>query len=148
MAPAVRETQDQSSLGEAVLGRLLDQSHRLHPDGLVPMLVRELAPLGMTDVVVYVVDFEQHLLVAVPGAGPPTEVPLDIDATTAGRRSGRSNRSKSRRPARATGRAYACGSPSWTGRSDWGSSPQLSPPPTTFSGAVPATWPPSSPACW
>jgi len=48
------------------------------------MVARELALLGMTDVVLYVVDFEQHLLVPVPGDGLPLEVPLDIDSTIAG----------------------------------------------------------------
>ena len=85
MAQAGGEPAEQLCLGEKVIGRLLDESHRLHPDRLAPMVARELAGLGMSDVVVYVVDFEQHLLMPLPGDGLPDHDPLDIEATTAGR---------------------------------------------------------------
>ena len=85
MAQAPGDSGGHCCLGETVFGRLIDKSHRLHPDRLAPMVARELGPLGMSDVVVYVVDFEQHLLMPVPGEGLPDRDPLDIDATAAGR---------------------------------------------------------------
>lgn len=85
MATAGGDAQEPCCLGETVLGRLLDESHRLHPDRLAPMVARELAALGMSGVVVYVVDFEQHLLMPLGGDGLPDQDPLDIDTTTAGR---------------------------------------------------------------
>jgi hypothetical protein len=73
------------SLGEEVLGSLLSLSHRLHPDD-VPSTVREHARrLGATDAVMYLVDLEQRVLVALPAEpGAPAGV-LDIDSTLAGR---------------------------------------------------------------
>lgn len=74
------------SLGEEVLGSLLNISHRLHPDE-VPAQVRDHARrLGATEAVIFLADLEQRILqpMAVGGAGQAPE-PLEIDTTLAGR---------------------------------------------------------------
>lgn len=73
-----------ASLGEEVLGSLLTISDRLHPDD-VPGAVRDHAcRLGANDAVVYLVDMEQRVLVALPRPGCGGDV-LDVDTTLAGR---------------------------------------------------------------
>lgn len=73
-----------ASLGEEVLGSLLTVSHRLHPDD-VPGAVRDHARrLGASDAVVYLVDVEQRVLVALPPGGSGGDV-LEVDTTLAGR---------------------------------------------------------------
>jgi hypothetical protein len=69
------------SVGEDVLGSLLEVSHRMAPDDVVPAVAAHLSVLGMTDVVVYLVDLDQRLLV--PAGVVPAE-PLDIDSTVPG----------------------------------------------------------------
>jgi serine phosphatase RsbU (regulator of sigma subunit) len=67
----------------ALLGRLLDESHELVPSDLVPFLTRELDALDFVDVAVYVADHEQRVLVPLPPAIGRTR--LGIDSTLAGR---------------------------------------------------------------
>jgi len=68
---------------QALLGRLLEDSHEMAPDDLVPLLTRELDPLGFVDVAVYVADHEQRVLVPLPPIDGRD--PLGIDSTLAGR---------------------------------------------------------------
>ena len=76
MSPA-----EDASLGERVLGDLLDHSHTLRPDQL-PTVIRDAARrLGADDAVIYVVERDQRLLVALDDPGST----LDIDGTIAGR---------------------------------------------------------------
>lgn len=72
--------------GEDVLGRILDRSHRLHPDDLVRMVAEEAAAAGLHELVACVVDHDQRLLIPLPG--PHNHLvpePLGIDTTIAGR---------------------------------------------------------------
>ena len=71
---------------EAFLGRLLELSHTLPPDGLAAMVASLAAEVGLDDLVVHLVDLDQRLLLPLPThPGLPVGEPLDIDATIAGR---------------------------------------------------------------
>src|SRR5579872_2480566 len=65
---------------EGVVSDLLNLSHLLHPERVVPEVGARLVALGLTDPVIYLVDVDQRLLVPVEGEGS-----LVIDATLAGR---------------------------------------------------------------
>jgi hypothetical protein len=69
--------------GPALLGHLLDASHDLAPDELVAAVTRAAQTLDAEDVAVYLVDYEQTVLVPLPGTADRT--PLVIDTTLAGR---------------------------------------------------------------
>ena len=69
------------TLGETVLGNLLDNSHFLRADE-IPQVARDAArQLGADDAIVYVIDRDQRLLVALDD---PTST-LDVDGTIPGR---------------------------------------------------------------
>ena len=70
-----------ASTGEVTLGSLLEVSHHLAPDDVVPTVVAHCAAVGMTDVIVLLVDLDQRLLVPVGTAGDP----VDIDEALPGR---------------------------------------------------------------
>jgi hypothetical protein len=67
----------------ALLGHLLDASHDLAPDELVAAAARAGQALDAEDVVIYLVDYEQTVLVPLPDGTDRT--PLEIDTTLAGR---------------------------------------------------------------
>jgi Stage II sporulation protein E (SpoIIE) len=69
--------------GLRLLGHLLDASHNLAPDGLVAAVTRAGRAVDAEDVAIYLVDYEQTLLV--PLADGSHRAPLEIDATLAGR---------------------------------------------------------------
>jgi hypothetical protein len=69
--------------GPALLGHLLDASHDLAPDELVAAVTRAAQTLDAEDVAVYLVDYEQSVLVPLPDTADRT--PLVIDTTLAGR---------------------------------------------------------------
>jgi serine phosphatase RsbU (regulator of sigma subunit) len=76
---------DVLSRAEEVLGALLDLSHELHPDDLASVVAAQASALGLFDVAVYLVDYDQRVLIALPVAGGRTRSPLEIDTTLAGR---------------------------------------------------------------
>ena len=69
--------------GLEMLGYLLDASHDLAPDDLVAAVTRAGKAVDAEDVAVYLVDYEQTLLVPLPDGTDRT--PLEIDTTLAGR---------------------------------------------------------------
>jgi Stage II sporulation protein E (SpoIIE) len=69
--------------GLEVLGHLLDASHDLAPDQLVAAVTRAGRALDAEDVAVYLVDYEQTMLVPLPDGTDRTS--LAIDTTLAGR---------------------------------------------------------------
>ena len=69
--------------GVEVLGHLLDASHDLAPDQIVAAVARAGRALDAEDVAIYLVNYEQTLLV--PLADGTDRTPLEIDATLAGR---------------------------------------------------------------
>jgi hypothetical protein len=69
--------------GLRLLGHLLEASHNLAPDDVVAVVRRAGKAVNAADVAIYLVDYEQMLLVPVPdGTG---RAPLAIDTTLAGR---------------------------------------------------------------
>jgi hypothetical protein len=69
--------------GQELLGHLLEASHELAPDELVAAAARAGHALDAEDVAIYLVDYEQTLLVPVPDG--TDRAPLEIDTTLAGR---------------------------------------------------------------
>lgn len=69
---------------EEVLSGLLRASHRVHPEGIVPLLAEHLAQVAMDDVAIYLADPEQRVLVPVPGGEGPERRRMDIDDSPAG----------------------------------------------------------------
>jgi hypothetical protein len=69
--------------GLEVLGHLLDASHDLAPDQIVAAVARAGRALDAEDVAIYLVDYQQTLLVPLPDGTDRT--PLEIDTTLAGR---------------------------------------------------------------
>lgn len=74
---------DASSVGVyARVAALLHESRHHAPDELGAFLGSSVADFGMQDLSVYVTDFEQRHLVAIPGSA--ASAPLDIDTTVGG----------------------------------------------------------------
>ncbi|MCU1488621.1 MAG: protein serine/threonine phosphatase [Acidimicrobiaceae bacterium] len=69
---------------EDVISALLTATHRLHPERIVALLASCLSQLSMTDMVLYLADSEQRVLVPLDGDGP-NRPPLSIDDSAAGR---------------------------------------------------------------
>jgi hypothetical protein len=69
--------------GLELLGHLLDASHELAPDELVAAVATAGRAVDAEDVAIYLVDYEQTLLVPIPDG--TDRVPLGIDTTLAGR---------------------------------------------------------------
>ena len=69
--------------GLRLLGHLLDASHDLAPDEIVPAVTRAGRAVDAEDVAIYLADYEQTMLVPLPDGTDRT--PLEIDATLAGR---------------------------------------------------------------
>jgi hypothetical protein len=69
--------------GLELLGHLLEASHGLAPDDVVAAVARAGKALDVEDVAIYLVDYEQTLLIPLPDG--TDRVPLAIDTTLAGR---------------------------------------------------------------
>ena len=68
-----------------VLADLLEASHLVSPDELVPLIVDHARRLGATDATIYLSDYEQNVLIPVPDRAERPDQQLAIDATIAGR---------------------------------------------------------------
>lgn len=77
---AVRE----ESLGERVLGSLLDRAHLIPPRLVGPLVAQELSGLGCRDVAIHLQDYDQRTLQPLRGPGLHAEV-LPIDGSATGR---------------------------------------------------------------
>jgi hypothetical protein len=69
--------------GLRLLGHLLDASHHLAPDEVVAAAAEAGRALDAEDLAIYLVDYDQTLLVPLPDGADRT--PLEIDTTLAGR---------------------------------------------------------------
>src|SRR5918995_6690033 len=69
--------------GVELLGHLLEASHDLAPDELVAAVRQAGKALDAGDVAIYLVDYEQRVLVPLPDG--TDRAPLEIDTTLAGR---------------------------------------------------------------
>ena len=68
-----------------VFSDLLAATHLSRPSDLAAELAAKARPLGVGDLVVYLVDYEQTALVPLTGAGVPERTVLRVDGTLAGR---------------------------------------------------------------
>ena len=77
------EATEPPSAAELVLASLIEATHKLAPDDVVPTVAAHFAALGMTDVAVYLVDLDQRLLIPLAADSTPADR-LDINATRPG----------------------------------------------------------------
>jgi serine phosphatase RsbU (regulator of sigma subunit) len=71
------------SLGERLLGSLLDRAHLMPPRLVGPLVAQEIAAMGGRDVTIYLQDFEHAVLRPLAGPGLVGE-PADIETSPAG----------------------------------------------------------------
>jgi hypothetical protein len=71
------------SLGERLLGSLLDRAHLMPPRLVGPLVAQEIAAMGGRDVAIYLQDFEHAVLRPLQGAGMSGR-PAPIDDSSAG----------------------------------------------------------------
>ena len=70
--------------GERLLGVLLDRAHEMPPQLIAPLVAEEVARVGGRDVSILLQDYEQLLLVPLPGRGLTVGEPEPIDGSPAG----------------------------------------------------------------
>jgi hypothetical protein len=70
--------------GERLLGVLLDRAHEMPPHLIAPLVAEEVARVGGRDVSVLLQDYEQLMLMPLPGAGLRPGSPQPIDGSPAG----------------------------------------------------------------
>ncbi len=73
------------SLGERLLGSLIDRAHLLPPRLVAPLVAQEIAAVDGRDVTVYLQDYDQAQLLPLPGEGLTGCDPVPIEGTLAGR---------------------------------------------------------------
>ena len=71
--------------GHQALIRILEEAHDRSPAELPGVVARAAGGMGAREIVLYLSDYSQRHLVALPPAGDPERDLLDIDATMAGR---------------------------------------------------------------
>lgn len=71
--------------GERLLGVLLDRAHEMPPQMIAPLIAEEVSIIGGRDVSVLLQDYEQMLLVPLPGRRLIVGAPEPIDDSPAGR---------------------------------------------------------------
>lgn len=70
--------------GERLLGLLLDRAHEMPPQLIAPLVAEEIARMGGREVAILLQDYEQLLLVPLPGRRLVVEAPQPISRTDAG----------------------------------------------------------------
>lgn len=71
--------------GERLLGVLLDRAHEMPPQMIAPLIAEEVARIGGRDLSILLQDYEQLLLVPLPGERLVVRDPEPIDDTPAGK---------------------------------------------------------------
>lgn len=70
--------------GERLLGQLLDRAHEMPPQLIAPLVAEEVKRVGGRDVTILLQDYEQLVLVPLPGRGLHVGEPVSIDDSPAG----------------------------------------------------------------
>ena len=83
--PVDRPAGTAASAGDDAVTSLALASTRLHPDDIPQAVANEATKLGVTELVIYLSDMEQRLLVPLQPPGAEPLPPLGIDGTVAGR---------------------------------------------------------------
>lgn len=76
---------DDGSAGEQALTGLVDSSHYAAPEEMAGLVAHYAGALGACEAVVYLVGFEQRLLIPLPGHGAAERETLSVDHTLGGR---------------------------------------------------------------
>ena len=85
-APRERAEVDRSEgFGERLLGALIDRAHEMPPQLIAPLVAEVIAVIGGRDVAVSLQDYDQLMLMPLPGRGLVVEDPVPIDGSMAGR---------------------------------------------------------------
>lgn len=71
--------------GERLLGMLIDRAHEMPPQLIAPLVAEEIAVIGGRDVTVLLQDYDQVMLMPLPGRGLLVEAAVPIDGSLAGR---------------------------------------------------------------
>lgn len=71
--------------GERLLGMLIDRAHEMPPQLIAPLVAEEIAVIGGRDVTVWLQDYDQVMLMPLPGRGLLVEPAVPIDGSLAGR---------------------------------------------------------------
>ncbi len=71
--------------GERLLGALIDRAHQMPPQLIAPLVAEEIAAIGGRDVTVFLQDYEQLVLIPLPGRRLLVGAPEPIDGSLAGR---------------------------------------------------------------
>lgn len=71
--------------GERLLGVLLDRAHEMPPQLIAPIVAEEVARVGGRDLSILLQDYEQLLLVPLPGRRLTVGAPEPIENSPAGR---------------------------------------------------------------
>jgi len=72
-------------VAEQVLGTIIDRSHTVAPEALTRLLIEELGVIGVTDLAVYLQDYDQELLLPLTSEGLVDREPEPIEGSVAGR---------------------------------------------------------------
>ncbi|MEX0658246.1 MAG: PP2C family protein-serine/threonine phosphatase [Egibacteraceae bacterium] len=76
---------EDTSTGERALAGLLESSHYAAPEEMASLVAHHAGELGAQEAVMYLVGFEQRLLVPLPGDGVPQREAISVDHTLGGR---------------------------------------------------------------
>jgi serine phosphatase RsbU (regulator of sigma subunit) len=71
--------------GDDRLGRLIDEAHLAAADQVAGLVARHVKTMNADEAVLYLADYEQRLLVPLPGVDVSAREPLQVDATLGGR---------------------------------------------------------------
>jgi hypothetical protein len=78
-------THERETLGEPLLGSLLERAHLLQPGLVAHLVAEEVAAVGWRDVAIYLQDYDQLMLHPLTGLGVDAPEAAPIDGTLAGR---------------------------------------------------------------
>jgi len=81
----MEELDRSEGLGERLLGTLIDRAHEMPPHLIAPLVAEEIKVIGGRDVAVFLPDYDQLLLMPLPGKGLRVQEPVPIDGSLAGR---------------------------------------------------------------
>ncbi|MFI6699412.1 PP2C family protein-serine/threonine phosphatase [Streptomyces sp. NPDC050509] len=82
--PGKAEIDRSEGFGERLLGVLLDRAHEMPPQLIAPLVAEEVARVGGRDLSILLQDYEQVLLVPLPGRGLTVGRPEPVDNSPAG----------------------------------------------------------------
>ena len=83
--PAKASTDRSEGFGERLLGTMIDRAHEMPPHLIAPLVAEVIATIGGRAVAVLLQDYDQVMLMPLPGQGLVVEQPQPIEDSEAGR---------------------------------------------------------------